>query len=265
MTLTVEQVGKYLGKTIEDAMGRPLGKLVGLTTDVKDEVKAIQIARNDGEVIEHPIDFVKMTNEHVILLQAWRVEAEELKRENDIVRKRRRALDLLLNDGDINQPEYNALRTSYEDFTKGMQAKRDTLLDNLQEVEKRLDQQIADLESALTNDKMLYSTTEIDEQTYKTVTESILSYLEIARKERKDIANTREYLIEIDSPDNTKIVMPLSLQVRQPPPQPTVSETKPQEIAVSETKPSTVTQPQVNTKPNSSDVVVIRMNELAQA
>jgi hypothetical protein len=256
MAVNVEQVGKYLGKTIEDAMGRSLGKLVGLTTDVKDEVKAIQIARNDGEVVEHPIDFVKMTNEHVILLQAWRVEAEELKRENDIVRKRRRALDLLLNDGDINQPEYNALRTSYEDFTKGMQAKRDTLLDNLQEVEKRLDQQITDLEGALTNDKMLYSTTEIDEQTYKTVTESILSYLEIDRKERKDIANTREYLIGIDSPDNSKAVLPpLSLQIRPTP----MPEPKPE----TETIPST--QSPTNTKSNSSDVVVIKMNELAQA
>jgi len=255
LAVTVEQVGKYLGKTVEDAMGRPLGKLVGLTTDVKDEVKAIQIARNDGEVIEHPIDFVKMTNEHVILMQAWRVEAEELKRENDIVRKRRRALDLLLNDGDINQPEYNQLRTGYEDFTKGMLAKRDTLLGNLLDVEKRLAQQIADLEGALTNDKMLFSTTEIDEQTYRTVTESILAYLEIARKERKDIDNTREYLNGIDSSDNSKVVLPQIHQHQFPePPQPQLTEKEPEHVA----------QPQTNTK-NSSDVVVIKMNELAQA
>ena len=255
MAVTVEQVGKYLGKTVEDAMGRPLGKLVGLTTDVKDEVKAIQIARNDGEVIEHPIDFVKMTSDHVILMQAWRVEAEELKRENDIVRKRRRALDLLLNDGDINQPEYNQLRTGYEDFTKGMLAKRDTLLGNLLDVEKRLAQQIADLEGALTNDKMLFSTTEIDEQTYRTVTESILAYLEIARKERKDIDNTREYLNGIDSSDNSKVVLPQIHQHQFPePPQPQLTEKEPEPAA----------QPQTNTK-NSSDVVVIKMNELAQA
>jgi hypothetical protein len=255
LAVTVEQVGKYLGKTIEDAMGRPLGKLVGLTTDVKDEVKAIHIARNDGEVIEHPIDFVKMTNDHVILMQAWRVEAEELKRENDIVRKRRRALDLLLNDGDINQPEYNQLRTGYEDFTKGMLAKRDTLLGNLLDVEKRLAQQIADLESALTNDKMLFSTTEIDEQTYRTVTESILAYLEIARKERKDIDNTREYLNGIDSSDNSKVVLPQMHQLQFP------ELPQPQQTAK---EPDPVAQPQTTTK-NSSDVVVIKMNELAQA
>ena len=48
MTVTVEEIGKHLGKTIEDSMGRPAGKFVGLTADVKDEVTAIQVARNNG-------------------------------------------------------------------------------------------------------------------------------------------------------------------------------------------------------------------------
>ena len=88
MTATVEQVGKYLGKTIEDTMGRPVGKLVGLTADIKDEVTAIQIAHSDGEVAQHPITFVKVLEDRLILLQTWRVEAEDLKKEHDIIQRR---------------------------------------------------------------------------------------------------------------------------------------------------------------------------------
>lgn len=72
MTLTVEQIGKYLGQAFEDPMGRPSGKLVGLTADVKDEVQAVQVALSNGEVTEYPINSVRVTNGRPIILEAWR-------------------------------------------------------------------------------------------------------------------------------------------------------------------------------------------------
>jgi hypothetical protein len=209
MTVTVEDIGKYLGKTIEDSMGRPTGKLVGLTADVKDEVTAIQVAQSNGEVNQYPIGFVRLIDGHPVLLQTWRVEAEDLRKENDIVRRRNQALNLLLKDGDIEELEYNQQRNTYEDLNKEISQKRDTLLDTLKEVEEKLDQQIKDLQAALTNNKMLYTASEIDEVTYHAVTESIRAGLEIARKERKDLDNTREYLQAIDS-----------LETPSPPPSP---------------------------------------------
>ena len=203
MTVTVEQVGKYLGKTIEDAMGRPVGKLVGLTADIKDEVTAIQIAHSDGEVAQHPITFVRVLEDKLVLMQTWRIDAEDLKKEHDIVTRRRQALDLLLKDGDIERPEYDHLRTGYEELDIQIKEKQETLLDTLKHVDSKLEQQITDLQGALTNNKMLYSSAEIDEPTYHTVTDSIRSGLEISRKERKDIENITQYLKAIDSIEET--------------------------------------------------------------
>jgi len=198
LTVTVEEIGKHLGKTIEDSMGRPAGKFVGLTADVRDEVTAIQVARNNGEVDQYPISFVRIIDGHPVLLQTWRVEAEDMRKEHDIIKRRTQALDLLFKDGDIDQLEYNQLRGNYEDLNKEINQKRDTLLDALKQVEERLGQQIKDLQAALTNNKMLYTASEIDEQTYHVVTESIRTGLELARKERKDVDNTREFLQAID-------------------------------------------------------------------
>jgi len=203
LTVTVEQVGKYLGKTIEDAMGRQVGKLVGLTADIKDEVTAIQIAHSDGEVAQHPITFVRVLEDKLVLMQTWRIDAEDLKKEHDIVTRRRQALDLLLKDGDIERPEYDHLRTNYEELDIQIKEKQETLLDTLKHVDLKLEQQITDLQGALTNNKMLYSSAEIDEPTYHTVTESIRSGLEISRKERKDIENITQYLKAIDSIEET--------------------------------------------------------------
>jgi chromosome segregation ATPase len=199
LSITVEEIGKYLGQTIEDMMGRPAGKLVGLTADIKDEVQSVQIARAEGELTEHSITFVKIMNGHPVLLQPWRVEADDLQREHGIIKRRRHALELLLKDGDIDQAEYNQLRSGYEDVHKDVISKRDRLMDALKEVQAKLEQQIRDLQSALTNNKMLYTAAEIDAPTYQTVTESIRSGLEITRKEMKDLSNTRVSLQEIDS------------------------------------------------------------------
>lgn len=189
-------------------MGRPAGKFVGLTADVKDEVTAIQVAQNNGEVDQYPITFVRIIDGHPVLLQTWRVEAEDLRKEHDIIKRRAQALDLLFKDGDIDQLEYNQLRGNYEDLNKEINQKRDTLLDALKHVEGKLEQQIKDLQAALTNNKMLYTASEIDEQTYHTVTDSIRTGLELARKERKDVDNTRQFLQAIDILETPKPQLP---------------------------------------------------------
>lgn len=199
MSITVEEIGKYLGQSIQDMMGRPTGKLVGLTADVKDEVQSIQIVRTEGDVTEHPITSVRIIDGHPVLLQAWRIEAEDLRKENSIIKRRRQAIELLLKDGDIDQSEYNQLRSGYEDIHKDIITKRDSLAETLKTVETKLEQQIRDLQTALTNNKMLYTAAEIEASTYQTVTESVRAGLEISRKERKDLDNTREALHDIDS------------------------------------------------------------------
>jgi len=205
VTITVEEIGKYLGQPIQDMMGRPAGKLVGLCAGTKAEVQSIQIARPEGDVTEHPIASVRIIDRHPVLLQAWRIEAEDLKRENDIIKRRRQAIDLLLKDGDIDQSEYNQLSSGYEDIHKDIITKRDSLVETLKNVEVRLEQQIRNLQTALTNDKILYTAAEIDASTYQTVTESLRTGLEISRKERRDIDNTRESLHDIDSLEIPKI------------------------------------------------------------
>jgi len=192
--ITVEEIGKHLGQTIQDMMGRPAGKLVGLTADVRDEVQSVQVARSDGEVTQHPIAFVRIIDGHPVLLQPWRVEAEDLGKEHSIIKRRIQALDLLVRDRDIDQTEYNQQRSVYEDLQKEILTKRDNLIGTLEEAQSKLEQQVKDLQGALTNNKMLYTAAEIDDSTYQTVTDSIRAGLEITRKEMKDLSNTRESL-----------------------------------------------------------------------
>jgi len=199
LTISVQDIGKYLGKPLEDSMGRQIGRLVGLTTDIKDEVKSIQVSQATGEVNQYPVEFVRIQSGRLVLLERWRLEAEELRKEQDIIKRRSQALSLLFKDGDIDELEYNQQKGNYEDLGKQAKERQETLVDTLRKVEARLEQQIRDLQSALTNNKMLFSASEIDEPTYRSVTESIRAGLELARKEKQDIDSVREFLQNIDS------------------------------------------------------------------
>lgn len=121
-----------------------------------------------------------------------------------------------MKDGDIDQIEYNQLFNNYDDINKEILGKQEGVLETLKVVEVKLEQQIRDLQAALTNNKMLYTAAEIDETTYHTVTESIRSGLEIARKERKDIDNIRSSLQEIDTPSASKTITEPSAPTKIP-------------------------------------------------
>jgi len=86
---------------------------------------------------------------------------------------------------------------------------------------------------------MLYSSSEINEEIYQEVTESIRSGLEIARKERKDIANMKDY-------QNGK-------ETAEPP-----------QITASPLENKDKDSPQEQPQTSPSNVVVIKINEISQ-
>jgi YesN/AraC family two-component response regulator len=144
-----------------------------------------------------------------------------------------------LKDGDIDQSEFEQLRSTYESLDKEIKEKSETLIDTLKRMESKLDQQISDLQSALTNNKMLYSSSEINEKIYQEVTESIRSGLDTARKERKDIANIMDYQ--------------KSKETAEPP-----------QITASPLENKDKNSPQEQTKTSPSNVVVIKINEISK-
>ena len=86
---------------------------------------------------------------------------------------------------------------------------------------------------------MLYSSSEISERIYQEVTESIRSGLEIARKERKDIANIMDYQ--------------KSKETAEPP-----------QITASPLENKDQNSPQEQPQTSPSNVVVIKINEISK-
>lgn len=173
LALSVEELSRYMGDSVIDFHGREAGKLIGFLTNTKNDVIAVEVERTDGELVKSSVQHLKVTDGKLQLLPQWLAESSGLQREYETVTRRLHALESLLKDGEVNGPTYDEMRQQYDQALTDLKARKESLIHTLTERQSKLDQQTRDLESSLTNNKMLYTSGEIEQEAYRRVTESI--------------------------------------------------------------------------------------------
>jgi CdvA-like coiled-coil domain len=211
MAITLEQVRRFLGRTLQDPYGRAFGKVVGISANLKDEITGVGIEVGNGEFLQCPGDRVTITGDTLILAPAWKVEAEEFRKEFDIVTRRLRALDELFSVGDIQKDVYEDLRKQHEDAINELKGKRKEIIDTLGQRTSTLNTQLRQLQTHLAGNKMLHASGEFDDQNYKAASDAIDSGLVRAMAEKKDVETIYSYLQKLDGAQ-----APPSIQQPQP-------------------------------------------------
>lgn len=212
MSITLEQIRRFLGRSLQDPYGRSFGKVVGINANLRDEVTGVGIEIGNGEFIQAPGDRVAINADTLVLTPAWKVEAEEFRKEFDVVTRRLRALDELFSVGDIQKDVYDDLRKQHEDAINELKSKRKQILDTLSQRTNTLNIQLRQLQTHLAGNKMLHASGEFDDQSYKAASDAIDTGLVRAMAERKDVDAIYNYL---SKPEGTTIPTP---SVQQPAP-----------------------------------------------
>src|SRR5213080_2072629 len=192
MPLNLEQIRRFLGRTLQDPYGRTFGKVVGISANLRDEVTGVGIEVGNGEFVQCPGDRVAISGDSLVLTPSWKVEAEEFRKEFDVVTRRLKALDELFSVGDIQKDVYEDLRKQHEDAINELKSKRKQILDNLS-------------------------------QSNKAASDAIDTGLARAAAERKDVESIYNYLSKPDgtcpsptSPVATPVQAPVSAQTPTP-------------------------------------------------
>lgn len=215
MTILVEDIGKFLGKNIEDLNGRVAGRLVGLSTTIRNEVTAVEVELATGELQQYPNSQLILKGESLLLAPSWKVEADDLKREFEVVTRRISALEALFSDGDIDKENYADMKLQYDSALDEMKTRRSVLVAGLMERREKLDQQARDLQRSLTDNKMLYTAGAIDSDAYRTVCDSIRAGLERVLAEKRDIEKVVEAITIADkAPEAETIQEPPQSQTK---------------------------------------------------
>ena len=164
---TVETLDKYVGQKIKDPYQRIIGTLASLYSDVDGKVTNVEILFGDTVFKTVEADRITIQNGEIILLPEWKYKALKVIDRLERARRRAKALDDLYAKGEIP-------RHAYEEFKKKVSKDLDKLKIDAKEardfIKKRtheLEDQIVQIEKALTALKMSYIAGEIGERGYK--------------------------------------------------------------------------------------------------
>ncbi len=199
MVLTLEQIRRFLGKPLQDPYGRAYGKVVGISANLKDEVTAVGVEVGNGEFVQCPGDRLTVSVDNLVLVPEWKRDAEEFKKEFEIVTRRLRALDELFSVGDIQRDVYEDLRKQHEDAINQLKEKRKEIVDTLNTRTGTLSTQLRQLQIHLAGNKMLHASGEFDDINYKAASEAIDVGLIRSMAEKKEVETVSSYLAKLET------------------------------------------------------------------
>jgi len=176
-----------LGRSVSDNYGATIGRIVGISTDVRNKVTSIEVELGNGQFVNCQPSQIVINDKGITLLDEWKLEANNLKTELDLALRRLKALSDLHRQGDIQPEIYEDFRRNHDLNLNELETRREALTRKLTSVSTRLDQQIRELETFLANNKMQLAAGEIDPQAYKIATDSIEKGLGRAFSAKRDV------------------------------------------------------------------------------
>ena len=204
--MNMNDLKKFVGKTVKDPYGKDLGKLVGITSNIKGEISDVSLELYNGDFASFPSKQLSLNGMTLILLYDWAIEAEELTRELDLLRRRDQALNELTVSGDVNEAMYKQLKEQFRQARDDLLKRSDGAIQKLAERAQMLDEKVKVIQSLMANNKMHYTSGEIAEDGYNLANESIQNGLRHFLSEKKNIDEQINGLIALrDSAEDVGI------------------------------------------------------------
>jgi len=116
-------------------------------------------------------------------LISWKNSFKKLNEEYEIVKKKKQALDKLLDSGKISQPTHELVSMEIEEALIEIEKQQRALLEKMNSKIMELEGQIKTLEMLLANSEIRHVTGEVDEEVYQRESSLLSMGLETARQE----------------------------------------------------------------------------------
>jgi chromosome segregation ATPase len=103
----------------------------------------------------------------VLKLISWKHSFKKLNEENEMAKKKRQALDNLLNTGRISQSTYDLFNSEIDEAIAEIERQQKALLEKMDSKMEELEAQIKTLEMLLANFEIQHVTGEVEEEVYQ--------------------------------------------------------------------------------------------------
>jgi hypothetical protein len=119
----------------------------------------------------------------VLKLISWKHSFRKLNEENEMAKKKKQALDNLLNTGRISQSTYDLFNNEIDEAIAEIERQQKGLLEKMNSKMEELEEQIKTLEMLLANFEIQHVTGEVDEEVYQSEIGVLSMGIETAKQE----------------------------------------------------------------------------------
>jgi len=119
----------------------------------------------------------------VLELISWKHSFKKLSEENEMAKKKKEALDNLLNTGRISQSTYDLFNSEMDEAIAEIERQQKALLEKMNSKMEELEEQIKTLEMLLANFEIQHVTGEVDEEVYQREIGILSMGIETAKQE----------------------------------------------------------------------------------
>ncbi len=164
---TVDMLDKYIGQKVKDPYNRIVGTLASLYSEVDGTVKAVEILFGDSVFKTVEAQRITIHNGELILLPEWKYNAIKVIDRLERARRRSKALEDLYAKGEIPKHAYEEFKSKVSKDLDNLKMEAKETKEIIRKRIHELEDQIVQIEKALTALKMSYIAGEIGERGYK--------------------------------------------------------------------------------------------------
>jgi len=199
MSVSIDQIEKFMGQNVKDEYGRTVGKFLTAFTDVTGQVESIEIATNDFVFEKVSADRIKLTPDGIVILADWKVNALSTENKLDRVRKRIRAVEELYRKGSIPGHAYEDIKKKLESQFELVKSEVRKVKDALRRRANDLEDQIFRLERDISNLMVLYMSNEVSESAYKAAIDYMRESKTRCIDEKRDVEKHLDLISKLES------------------------------------------------------------------
>ena len=206
--MQADEIKNKVGKPIKDIYGRYMGFIAGYSVDGSGKLIAVGIDEGQGQFSEYLGTRLVLAEEGPAMLPAWKVDTEGLGQNGATIRKRLEALKGLAKEGEVPPHIYEEMTNEYSTQLKSLD---DSYAQLSQTVAKRVRELDADIESIdrfLVNIKVQHRSGEVDEQTFKSVSDNCGGMKARNLQEKEELVRLVKSISELVAPRITVTVPP---------------------------------------------------------
>ena len=150
----------------------------------------------------------------VLKLISWKHSFRKLNEENEMAKKKKQALDNLLNTGRISQSTYDLFNNEMDEAIAEIERQQKALLEKMNSKMEELEAQIKTLEMLLANFEIQHVTGEVDEEVYQREIGILSMGIETAKQELDTVREAVNQLSSGTQISSTEVVVEQKMELQ---------------------------------------------------